>query len=1097
MADLQLLLVRPADLLVLELQLTNVDLVDPGMATMRVAVSEASTISVIVPPQAVLEEMAVGSAASAVLSGPSRLTIEWPAGTDLPLGRDAFVQAIGGAMLRPSPFTESGATLIEVPWGILMSPVGAASLGSTAQPSAAADGTTGTWRVDVGDANTGWHITAGRENPPTLAGETPLQGQRKLLEQASEATPVLGVVRLGAAGATARLTLNGASEEWRHDIALGRDQAVTLQQHGMLYPWGFRALQTESWKRVTVPDGSGSASGLVRTELRITLLERVAQVSRADFPFDRVETTADVIEFSSKLHVAEAPFHFKGPLAAEVEQLNKAIAERTEAINQRLRDVPRNMDEMIEQGLGSGSALGEAREAAGAAAEQLARGEAAIREADRRLGPLQRRLDKIHKQMRFADESTLAELAEQESAINAQIQELNANLPNPSAMEAFRVQFNATESQRQRLEQICEAELASFPRTIDALRAIGDGEVGELDMVAAKAADAAARLQLLTATLESAREISFMPAGVDGLPIAMPLRFSDERQRLDAEMPCLFVNDFTLNHVEHSIDFRSLVDKSTTDALETNWSTYKVLQANDIVLDLVRRPPAEPGDIHQLRQCDVVGRWQGDHYMPGLGAIKVRLPALAMAIPGSPEVARLSFALDDDAAPLRIIPPLPISFAGAGERSGGLVLPSYDVDAIARTTGPVPLAAIGGATPDDAKRIFGETKLLGYSLADLTGAGGNPIPAPEIVPTSTGAKFEWNGVKPGSFPGFTAHPDCTLSLRSEVEAGTLTTRAELTDFELSLPPGASLVDVGFAGLVCTIQGGRAPKIEINGLTLHFRNELALLEDLRRRVSDAVAATGSGIVLEQLPAGVRAGYRLRLPDVAAGAFILRGVAAAVLVTIPFDGNPVEVEVSFARPDNPFALAVLMFGGGGYATVTLRAGKLAKVDVSLNFGAMIGVDFKIVKADVSVTGGLRLLGGEDGYSFDAFLRFSGQINLLGVVSVSVSLRLLLSYRENSEVVPGKRMLIGRATLVLEIDVLFLSKSLELDSGEWVIEGSPIEDNRARRAIDGPKPFIAVTSLPAAAANRLRIADRAGRQLVHSHTAEAWSAYTEAFE
>ena len=1097
MADLQLLLVRPADLLVLELRLANVELVDPGTAAMRVKVSEASAISVIVPPQASLETLAADATANAILSGPSRLTLEWPAGTDLPLGRDAFVRAIGGSTLRSSPFTESGATLVEVPWGILMSPVAAATLGATALPSVAKDGAIGTWRLGVGNAGTGWHITAGRDNTQTLVGETPLQGQRKLLEQASQGTPVFGALRLGAAGATARLALNGASEQWQHEIALARDQVVTLSQHGMIYPWGFRALQTVSWTRVAIPNGSGSASGLMRTQQRITLLERTAQVARPDFPFDAVETNVNVIDFEGKLHAEPHPFPFEGPLATEVHDLEADVAQRTEALNQRLRDLPQDLEGMIALGFGSGPDLDSARAAVSAAADELAQATQIIEEIDRQVGPLQERLDQIDRELRGADETAAAALSAEASQISAEIRNLLNGMPNPSAVTAFRERVKGTEAERRRLEQICLGELAALPRDIAGLRAQGDGEVGALDAIAVQAAEAKTRLDALTATLANAREISFMPAGSDGQPILIPLRFLDDRQRLDTELPCLFVNEFTLTPALHSVDFRSLDDPSTLSALATNWSTHRAIRPNDVELDLVRRPPAQPGDTHQLRQCDVLGHWQSDRYMPGFDAVEVRLPALAMAVPGTPDTARLSFAPDDPAAPLRLDPPLPVTFAAAGERAGGLVLPNYSVDAIARASGPVPLEALAGATAADASRIFGATKLLGYSLADLVTAGGAIVPAPTIVPTATGAKFVWDEVRPGSFSGFTAHPGCVLSLTSAVDTEKVLTVARLSDFELSLPPGAALVDVSFAALTCTIEGARAPKVQIEGLSLRFRNELSLLEDLRRRIVDELAATGSGIVLEQLPAGVRAGYRMRLPDVATGAFILRGIDAAVLVTIPFDGAPVEVELAFARPENPFTLAVLAFGGGGYVAVTLRAGKLAKLDISLNFGAMIGVDFKIVKAEVSVIGGLRLLGGGDGYSFDAFLRFSGQIELLGVVSVSVSLRLRLSYREDRSVVPGRRMLIGRATLVLEIDVLFLSKSLELDSGYWVIDGSPIDDDGARRPIAGPTPFVAVTSLPAGAANRLRTVDRAERQRVLARTADAWSAYTEAFE
>ena len=63
---------------------------------------------------------------------------------------------------------------------------------------------------------------------------------------------------------------------------------------------------------------------------------------------------------------------------------------------------------------------------------------------------------------------------------------------------------------------------------------------------------------------------------------------------------------------------------------------------------------------------------------------------------------------------------------------------------------------------------------------------------------------------------------------------------------------------------------------------------------------------------------------------------------------------------------------------------------------------------------------------------FLRIGGSVELLGLVSVSVELRVELNYQEE-----GNR-LVGRARLVIEIDLTLYSDSIELDSGDWVIAG-----------------------------------------------------------
>ena len=54
------------------------------------------------------------------------------------------------------------------------------------------------------------------------------------------------------------------------------------------------------------------------------------------------------------------------------------------------------------------------------------------------------------------------------------------------------------------------------------------------------------------------------------------------------------------------------------------------------------------------------------------------------------------------------------------------------------------------------------------------------------------------------------------------------------------------------------------------------------------------------------------------------------------------------------------------------------------------------------------------------------------MLGLISVSIELCLSLTYRSE------RNALVGRATLVIEIDLTLWSDSVELDSGEWVLAG-----------------------------------------------------------
>jgi hypothetical protein len=67
-----------------------------------------------------------------------------------------------------------------------------------------------------------------------------------------------------------------------------------------------------------------------------------------------------------------------------------------------------------------------------------------------------------------------------------------------------------------------------------------------------------------------------------------------------------------------------------------------------------------------------------------------------------------------------------------------------------------------------------------------------------------------------------------------------------------------------------------------------------------------------------------------------------------------------------------------------------------------------------------------------SLTGYLRMGGCVEILGLVSISIELCVALSYRSD------RNALVGRATVVIEIDLTLWSDSVELDSGEWVLAG-----------------------------------------------------------
>jgi hypothetical protein len=92
----------------------------------------------------------------------------------------------------------------------------------------------------------------------------------------------------------------------------------------------------------------------------------------------------------------------------------------------------------------------------------------------------------------------------------------------------------------------------------------------------------------------------------------------------------------------------------------------------------------------------------------------------------------------------------------------------------------------------------------------------------------------------------------------------------------------------------------------------------------------------------------------------------------------------------------------------------------------------VDFFVARGEVHALGGVRFVAAGGSIAIDGYLRIGGSVEVLGLVSVSIELMVTLSYRSDNK-------LVGRATIVVEIDLTLYSDKVEIDSGEWVLAGS----------------------------------------------------------
>lgn len=547
----------------------------------------------------------------------------------------------------------------------------------------------------------------------------------------------------------------------------------------------------------------------------------------------------------------------------------------------------------------------------------------------------------------------------------------------------------------------------------------------------------------------------FWPTTLGGGKVRFPVSCHPGSGEVKLDLPMLFVAD--LRPGAESLTSPALAGRLATDFPATEVPiapTYIDLVGTGTRAELAR------GDVHEVRSFTIAGVADGldlaGGYRPRLTELEVGIPALR-ALRGDDPRTKVAFAekylrngaAEDVLLTMRPDQAVPIDFSMMADRSGGLVSPKYVTNALSRTLGPVDRFALPDPATGliDPARLFpaGEATLLGFPLRSLLTQLKAPpeitaVPAPGAAPE---VRMRWKDVQLASSGPFQAGPGTRLDLTVTTAPGRADTECVINDFTLELPPGSKRVlRLSFATLRYAQHDGMSPRLEVEGVTAEFLGDLSLLEKLR----DVVDLQAAGKLIDVTPAGISVHYALQIPSVASGAFVMRDMAFTAGIEVPFDGRPMSVRLGFSSRANPFQLAVLMFGGGGYLELELDRDGLNRFEASLEFGALVAVNFVVASGEVHALGGVRFVRESDGsVTITGYLRIGGCVEVLGLVSVSIELSLSLAYRSQ------QNALVGRATLVIEIDLTLWSDSVELDSGDWVLAGGD-HALRARADTDG---------------------------------------------
>lgn len=245
--------------------------------------------------------------------------------------------------------------------------------------------------------------------------------------------------------------------------------------------------------------------------------------------------------------------------------------------------------------------------------------------------------------------------------------------------------------------------------------------------------------------------------------------------------------------------------------------------------------------------------------------------------------------------------------------------------------------------------------------------------------------------------------------------------AELRDFTLHLLPGEPLVRFKFDHL--SFKAGSSGKAEVDVVLndIEFVGFLAFVETLK----DLIPFDGFSDppYLDVTPEGLTAGFSLGLPNVAVGVFNLSNISLGADLRVPFLGDVVTVGFNFCTRERPFTLAVLFIGGGGWFMMRLSPDGLEVLELGLEAGAVLAVDFGVASGSISAMLGIYIRLEGDAGSLTGYFRLRGEVDVLGLISASIELYLGLTY----DFPTGK--MIGEASLTIKVEVFVFSGSVTI--------------------------------------------------------------------
>lgn len=252
-------------------------------------------------------------------------------------------------------------------------------------------------------------------------------------------------------------------------------------------------------------------------------------------------------------------------------------------------------------------------------------------------------------------------------------------------------------------------------------------------------------------------------------------------------------------------------------------------------------------------------------------------------------------------------------------------------------------------------------------------------------------------------------------------APTMGITGDLRKFDLRLVGKDAFIIIKVNRLSFEVQGASKPNVDVDIDDVVFGGPLVFVNELRKLLS----SPGNGLAIDLKPSGVTASYTVGFPSFNVGAFQLSDIAFSGGVSIPFNDEKLAGRFALCSKEKPMLLAYTIFAGGAYFEIEIGADGVHSLMAGIEFGGTLGINLGVASGKVLVMAGIYFdMQGKDKLELGGYVRLRGELDVMGLISASLTFNLTLAY----DVINEEAW--GRATLTVEVDVVCFSGSVEIE-------------------------------------------------------------------